>query len=130
MLVNHAALHHKHNPPDGRDIRQRVAIKRDDVRFQARRNRADLIGHAKRLRSERVGGDHSRHRVDPAIAHAVNKILRIPSMCARHRIGAINDFQSRNAQRTFDKFLMRRDKPFHRREALFRVVRRARDIRP
>jgi hypothetical protein len=46
ILVNHSALHYKYDAPDGRNVFQRIPIERNDVRLQARRDRADLIGHA------------------------------------------------------------------------------------
>src|ERR1700686_5452209 len=33
VLVDHAALHYKHNAPNGGDVFQRVSIKRNDVRL-------------------------------------------------------------------------------------------------
>jgi hypothetical protein len=52
VLVNHAALHYKYDAPDGRNVFQRIAIERDDVRLLAGRNRANPISHAKRFRSQ------------------------------------------------------------------------------
>lgn len=52
VLVNYAALHHKYDAPDGRNVFEGIPIKRDDVRLQAGCNGADLIGHAKRFRSQ------------------------------------------------------------------------------
>ena len=34
VLIDYAALHNEHNPPDGRDVFQRITIERDDVRLQ------------------------------------------------------------------------------------------------
>jgi hypothetical protein len=43
VLVNHAAPHHKYDAPDGRNVFQRIAIERNDVRLQTGPDRADLI---------------------------------------------------------------------------------------
>ena len=38
VLVNDPALHHEHDAPHGRDVFQRIAVERNDVGLQARRD--------------------------------------------------------------------------------------------
>ena len=90
---------------------------------KAGRDRPDLIGHAERFRTQRVGRDHGRHGVHSAVAHAVNKILRVAAVRARHGVRAVNNFQPRNAlQRASNELLVRGDEILHRGKSFFRVV--------
>ena len=52
----------------------------------------------------------------------MNEILGVVSVRAGHGIRAVSNFQSRDAYRTLNEFLVLPDEPFHRRKALFRVV--------
>src|SRR6516225_10706022 len=52
VFVNSTALHDKDNAPNGGDVFQWIPIERDDVRLEAGRDRADLIGHAQRFRPQ------------------------------------------------------------------------------
>ena len=60
----------------------------------------------------------------PPSADAVDKVLGVAAVRARHRVGAVDNLQSWNTHRSLNKFLVRRDEPLHCRKALFRVVRR------
>ena len=121
VLVNHASLHHKYDSPDGGNVFQQIAVERDDVRLKTGRERADLISHAERFRSQRIGGDHCRHGVHSG-AYSVDKILSVATVRACHRVGAVNNLQSSSADRSLNKFLVRRNESFHRCKTLFRVI--------
>ena len=54
----------------------------------------------------------------------MDKILRIASVRAGHRVGAVNNLQPRNAGRALDELLVRRGESSHRRKARFGVVGR------
>jgi hypothetical protein len=51
----------------------------------------DLIGHAKRFRPQRVGGNHRRYGVHSAAACAVNKLL--PDMQLQNNSVVVHDRQ-------------------------------------
>src|SRR5258708_14642310 len=49
VLVDHAALHYKHNATNGGDVFQRASIEPNDVPLKARGDLANLIAHAQRF---------------------------------------------------------------------------------
>src|SRR5579862_1827179 len=125
IFVNHAALHHEDYAPHGGNVLQRIAIQRDDVCLHPRRNRSNFFTEPHRLRSQRVGRNHGRHRLHAAVAHPVNELLGIPSVRTRHRVGAKHHFQPRRLHRSPDQVVIHWQNLFHRREALFGIAGRS-----
>src|SRR6476619_5423071 len=70
VLVYLAALHDERHPCDGGDVRERIAVERDEVGFVAGRERANRLVQMHRLRGERRRRDDRVHRLLIALAHA------------------------------------------------------------
>ena len=58
ILVNDATLHHEHDAAHSGYVFQRISLEGDDVGLQARRDRADLSGHACLVHVNVAANDH------------------------------------------------------------------------
>src|SRR5437762_1781351 len=117
--VNHAAFHHKNNPAHSVNVFQGIAVKGNDVRLQPRRDRSDLISHAQGLSRERVGSNHSGHRLLAAVANAVDELFCVAPVGAGQSIGAKDDLQPLDLQSAREELMIDGNKFFHRSKAVY-----------
>src|SRR6516225_5247285 len=83
-----STLHHECHPPKGRDIVQRIALHRHQVRLKAGRNRSDPAAQPERLSRHRSPAEDRVHRLVPAFLHAVDELLVVATVCSRISVGA------------------------------------------
>ncbi len=116
-----AAFHHEHDFADGGDVLDRIALHRDQIRLESRRDGADLIAQAERRRGHGSAADDRVHGIVAPVLHAIDEFLEIAPMRARHRIGAEHDFHPMRP-RALQNVGHHRQSLFHVGEPFFVVV--------
>src|SRR6185437_9657965 len=113
LFVDYPALHDKTDFAHAGDVARRVALEANEVGIEAGRDGADLALECHGAGVERLRGFDCRHRLLPAVAHAVDELFGVVPMRPRDRIGAEDDLQARGRQRLLEDLDIQRNRLAH-----------------
>src|SRR4051812_23033581 len=80
--IDFAALHDEDHAPHGRDVFERVAIDRDEIRLHSSFERSDLVAEPKRFSSQGLATYQRHHRILLAVLDAIDELLGVAAMGA------------------------------------------------